>query len=136
MPIDEKDNMDLYEEREHELLDQLGRMEMNDPNRDKVERELDTLAKIRAKYLELEQNRLNNNAKNDIEEAKLLVEKSKLENEKRRNRTTLWATFLTTLFTTGFGYSAIMKSYHMDEEFWPHKDLKVFGQSLIRTKMK
>lgn len=136
MPIDEKDNLDLYEEREHELLDQLGRMEINDPNRDKVEKELDTLAKIRSKYLELEQNRLNNNAKNDIEEAKLLVEKSKLENEKKRNRTTLWATFITTLFTTGIGYSAIMKSYHMDEEFWPHKDLKVFGQSLIRTKMK
>ena len=136
MPINEKDNMDLYEEREHELLDQLGRMEISDPNRDKVEKELDTLAKIRSKYLELEQNRLNNNAKNDIEEAKLLVEKSKLENEKRRNRTTLWATFITTLFTTGIGYSAIMKSYHMDEEFWPHKDLKVFGQSLIRMKMK
>lgn len=136
MPIDEKDNLDLYEEREHELLDQLGRMEITDPNRDKIEKELDTLAKIRSKYLELEQNRLNNNAKNDIEEAKLLVEKSKLENEKRRNRTTLWATFITTLFTTGIGYSAIMKSYHMDEEFWPHKDLKVFGQNLIRTKMK
>lgn len=123
----DENNLDLYEKREHEVLEQLGRTEHDDPNRKNLVNELTALSSIRVSYEQTEQNRLNNNARNDIDEEKLRIEQGKLENEKERNKT-LMAQSLLSLFV---GIGLTMKSYHMDERGYPYKDLKVQGMKLI-----
>ena len=84
MPTDTMDNRELLELTKKNALLQLDRMEYNDPNRGKVVNELETVSKILNADDQTEQTRLNNNARNDIDEAKLIVEQQKVENEKRR----------------------------------------------------
>lgn len=109
--IDENDNLSLYEARENELLLELGKLKMDDPKRGPILKELDTIASIRQSYETNEQTRLNNNARNDIEEQKLVIEQKKLENDARRTNMTGWQTglYVFTAFFSGF------MSYHMDE---------------------
>lgn len=128
-----QDNLELYEERERELLERLGRMSADDPNRKSVVQELNTLSSIQVNYQQTELTRLNNNAKNDIDEERLRVEAEKVKNDKTRNWTTVGVSFFSMLL----GYLTIHKSYHMDDEGYSFKDLKKYGQDLItrfRTK--
>lgn len=123
----DENNLDLYEKREHEVLEQLGRTEHDDPNRKNLVNELTALSSIRVSYEQTEQTRLNNNARNDIDEEKLRIEQGKLENEKERNKTLMAQSLLSLLV----GIGLTMKSYHMDERGYPYKDLKVQGMKLI-----
>lgn len=127
MPTNEKDNLELYEDREHELLEKLGRMESDDPNYGKVVGYLDTVSKIRVNYETSEQTRLNNNARNSIEEEKLIIEHAKIQSDKDRTK----AMWIQALLSFVGGAALTMKSYHMDESGYPYKDLKVFGMKLI-----
>ncbi len=123
----DENNLDLYEKREHEVLEQLGRTEHDDPNRKNLVNELTALSSIRVSYEQTEQTRLNNNARNDIDEEKLRIEQGKLENEKERNKALVAQSLLSLLV----GIGLTMKSYHMDERGYPYKDLKVQGMKLI-----
>lgn len=123
----DENNLDLYEKREHEVLERLGKTEHDDPNRKNLVNELTALSSIRVSYEQTEQTRLNNNARNDIDEEKLRIEQGKLENEKERNKTIMLQSLLSLLVGVGL----TMKSYHMDERGYPYKDLKVQGMKLI-----
>lgn len=123
----DENNLDLYEKREHEVLEQLGRTEHDDPNRKNLVNELTALSSIRVSYEQTEQTRLNNNARNDIDEEKLRIEQGKLENEKERNKVLIGQSLLSLLVGVGL----TMKSYHMDEKGYPYKDLKVQGMKII-----
>lgn len=123
----EENNLELYEKREHEVLEQLGKMEMSDPNRKNLVQELNTLSSIRNNYDQTELTRLNNNARNDIEEAKLAIEEEKVKNDKERTKA-MW--FQAALSFLG-GAALTMKSYHMDTKGYPYKDLKQFAMRQI-----
>ncbi len=125
--MNEADNLELYEKREHELLEELGKLQPNDPNRKPIVQELNTIASIKATYNQNELTRLNNNARNDIEEQKLIIEQEKIRNDKRRTI----AMWVQAIFSGGLGLYAVNKSYHMDEHGYPYKDLKQKGLKLI-----
>ena len=81
---EEKDNLELYEEREREILEQLAKMDLDDPKREKLERELETLSKIINSYKQTELTRLNNNMQNDIKEEQLVIDARKVETEEKK----------------------------------------------------
>lgn len=125
-----EDNLDLYEEREHEVLEQLGRMNMDDANRKALVSELTALSSIRNSYEQTEQTRLNNNARNDIEEQKLVIEEEKVKNDKKRTI----AMWVQTFLSVGVGGYLTFKSYNMDEHGYPFKELKEFARGLVSGK--
>lgn len=125
-----EDNLDLYEEREHEVLEQLGRMSMDDANRKALVSELTALSSIRNSYEQTEQTRLNNNARNDIEEQKLVIEEEKVKNDKKRTI----AMWVQTFLSVGVGGYLTFKSYNMDEKGYPFKELKEFARGLVSGK--
>lgn len=101
MPTDMMDNMKLLEEVEKNGLQQLNRMEYNDPNRGKVLDEIEKVSKIRNAYDQTELTRLNNNARNDQEEAKIAIDEKKVENERRKTNLDFGKAVL--YFVAGFG---------------------------------
>ena len=123
----EKDNLELYEDREYEILEELGRMEMNDPKRKDLVNELTAISSIRVSYEQNEQNRLNNNAKNDIEEAKLVLEAEKVRSDKEKN----WMFLVQAVASFSLGYHSIMRSFHMEEKNYGYKKLQDFGTNLV-----
>lgn len=130
-----EDNQKLYELRENEILEQLGKMEETDPNRKPLVNELESYARIRTSYEANELNRLSKNAENDINEARLVLESEKLKNEKLRNKIIT----IQSLLSMGLGGFLYYKSYHMDEKGLPYKDLKRQGLTFIdevRTKFR
>ena len=127
MPTDEKDNLELYETREHELLEELGRCKFDDVKRSSIVKELDTIAKIRSNYESNEQTRLNNNRRNDIEEDKLKVEEAKLANDKLRTKVTVGQTIMFLIASIGAG----VMSYNMDETKQAYKKVQKVGDDLI-----
>ena len=76
---------ELMDAREKELYLELGKLEFDDPKRQKLIQEAKTIADIKNAYESTENARLNNNAKNSIEEEKLVIEAGRLKNERRRN---------------------------------------------------
>ena len=129
MPIGEKSNREMYEEREKEILEELGRMSVTDPNRKPLLIELDTISKILVNYDQLEQNRLNNNAKNDIEEQKLIIEEKKLKNEDKK----IWSGLGMAVMSFVGGITCVRWSYKMDEHNWAYKDMKTFGSRAVES---
>lgn len=121
-----EDNLDLYEKREHEVLEKLGQMELTDPHRKDLTAELSAYSTIRNAYETTEQKRLENNAKNDIKEEtlRIQVEKAKVEKQKM----ILGAA----QFVVGIVIGGVfqMKSYHMDEKGFSFKGLKNLGEKI------
>ena len=122
-----KDNLELYEEREREILEELGRREMTDTSRERLVKELDTIAKIKSTYEQNDQNRLNNYAKNEIEETRMEIEKAKVEVDKGK----VVAGIITGLTSFFGGCGMFWLSYHMDETQWAFKDMKNFGMKCV-----
>ena len=116
----EKSNLDLYREREREILEQLGRMKEDDPARKPLVEELSKVSSIIVAYEQTDQTRLNNNAQNDINEQRLIIDEKKIVQEDKRIRLGLFQGGLYTLVGAGLAYW----SYHMDEENSPYKMMK------------
>ena len=110
MPED-KDIVGLTEERMKELLEQLGKMPIGDPAREKIVDELNDYSRIVDDYEGRDLKRLDNNAKNDIEEARLKIDVQKIVLEKSRIRTERFKVFAYILSGIGTG----MLSYNMDK---------------------
>lgn len=105
-----KDNIELYAERENEILLELGKTKPDDPKYATLMKHAEAYSKIRSTYEENENTRLNNNARNDIEEARLVIENEKLINERQRIAMTKWQTALYFVGTFAAGFL----SYNMD----------------------
>lgn len=110
MPED-KDIVGLTEERMKELLEQLGKMPIGDPAREKIVNELNDYSRIVDDYEGRDLKRLDNNAKNDIEEARLEIDAQKIILEKSRIRTERFKVFAYILS----GIVTGMLSYNMDK---------------------
>lgn len=121
MPTEET-TMELLEQREREAYKELGQMSFDDPNRGKVVSEAKTLAELRAKFEESENTRLNNNARNDIDEQRIRLDEEKLKNEKARTRFDVWKVLI--YVAAGFGMN--VSSYMFDEWFQDYKPLGRF----------
>ena len=132
MPTEMSNVRDLIEEREREALEELGRLKTDDPNRGKVLAEVKTIAEIRNSYDQTELTRLNNNAKNSIEEEKLVVEQQKVKNDTKRIRAELGkaAMFIAGGFIGNFG------SYLLDTCFQKFTPLQRFADKLHEFSMR
>ena len=126
----ELDNLELYEEREREILERLGQMSMNDPERKSLTQELNVVSSIIVNYKQTELTRLNNNARNDIDEARLVIEGEKVQNDKTRNKIMVGGSILSVLA----GWWLHGKSYHMDEKGYPFKEMKQFSKDMVDGK--
>ena len=114
---DRKDVMDLNEERQRELYEELGRLKPEDPKYKEIVNNLETLAKMQDEFETREQKRLDNNAKNDLEEAKLVIDQQKIENDKLRSRLDAFTRICYFIGSLGMGYYA----YHSDKLTIPVK---------------
>ncbi len=124
-----KDNLELLEERQKDLVEQLNRMAIDDPKRPKVQDELDLISKIIVNMKTQDETRLNNNARNSIEEERLRIEHKKLESDK------IWRgiTIGTSVLGVASGYLMQCKSYHMEEANYAFKALKNFGERTLES---
>jgi len=122
----EMSTMELLEKREHEAYEELGKLNYGDENRGKVLNELKTLASIRNDYDQTELSRLNNIAKNDIEDRKLDVESEKIKNDKRR----MWSEVGKAVLYFVGGFGSMFSSYMMSEWFQRDTQLHRFGEKL------
>ena len=75
---------ELLEKREKEVYLELGKIGFDDENRKQLMNEAKIFAEIRNANDQAENTRLNNNARNDIEEQKLVTEQERLKAEKAR----------------------------------------------------
>ena len=126
MPTDEVSAMDLLEQREKEAYEELGRLKHDDPNRKNLLSEVKIYSDIRVANNETEQARLNNNAKNDLEEERLIIEKQKLKNDKARIR---WDFGKGVLYFLA-GMTSGVSSYMLDSWFQNYKPLTRFQERL------
>lgn len=111
MPTDEKDIVELVEDRMRELLDNLGNRQIDDAKREAVVRELESYSKIVDQYEARDQRRMDNNAKNDIEEQRIVIDQMKVLNDKAKNRSEMFKWIFYILGSGGFGFWA----YNMDK---------------------
>lgn len=109
MPENEMSNSDLLEQSIHDAYEELNRLKFGDENRGKVLNEIKILEDIQQKASDSESARLNNNARNDIEESKLEIERQKVAVERKKVRSawrqTLVYAFVGTL-STGLSFFA------------------------------
>lgn len=75
---------ELLEKREKEVYLELGKIGFDDEKRKQLMNEAKTFAEIRNANDQAENTRLNNNARNDIEEQKLVTEQERLKTEKAK----------------------------------------------------
>ena len=81
----QEDVMELNEARLVQLYKELDRYEPTDPNYKKIVENIEDLSRVLETYKQIELKRLDNNAKNDIEEQKLVIDMQKVQNDKARN---------------------------------------------------
>ena len=117
---------ELMEKRERELYLELGKCNFDDAKRQKLIQEAKTLADIKNAYDSTENARLNNNAKNSIEEEKLVIEAGRLKNEKRRNIVEVVKIGLYVVAGVGIN----LGSYMLDPWFQKDNRMQRFGERL------
>lgn len=127
MPTDEKDIVELVEDRMRELLDNLGKSPIDNPKREAVVRELESYSKIVDQYEARDQRRMDNNAKNDIEEQRIVIDQMKVLNDKARNRSEMIKWIFYILGSGGFGFWA----YNMDKMHLGNKRMLRFVDDLL-----
>lgn len=128
MEFEEKDMslQDLLEKREKEVYLELGKVGMNDEKRRQLMSEAKTFAEIRNANDQAENTRLNNNARNDIEEQKLLVEQERCKVEKQKIGVDAAKIFVGVL--SGLGMT--MLSYNMDTLFTKDNKMQKFCEKV------
>lgn len=119
-----KSTSELMDARERELYLELGKLEFDDPKRQKLINEAKTIADIKNAYDSTENARLNNNAKTSIEEEKLVIEAGRLKNEKRRNVVEVVKIGL--YVVAGIGIN--IGSYMLDPFFQKDNRMQRFGE--------
>lgn len=117
---------DLREKQIHDAYVELGRLKYDDPNRGKVLSEIKSLEEIKRDEENAETTRLNNNARNDIEEQKLDVERERCSIEKRKIRSA-WGQ-IAAYFIAGFG--SLGAGYLLDPWFQKNPSFVKFSEKL------
>ena len=127
MPTEEMDIVELAEKRMNELYEKLDRMSLDDPNRKSIVDEIGDHARIVNDYENRDLKRLDNNAKNDIEEQRIIIDSDRNLIERAKVRTDRMKLFAYIIGGIGTG----MMSYNMDKIKISAKPLSKFKDDLI-----
>lgn len=103
-----EDVIDKVDARASEILDELAKTEMTSKDYTDMTKNLETLCKIKAEADSRDQNRLNNNARNDIEQMRIEVEADKLKASKLTNAISVIQTVVSLGGACLFAYVAYM----------------------------
>lgn len=119
----------MYEEYTR-LMEELGRTNLDDPNRPKLLDEAEQLGKLIAEYEKRDQDRLNANAQNDIREESVRVDLAKV----KADRTRTWVDAATKLLSIGAGMFGVWYSYQKEEVDFtlPCRAAMDFAKNLFR----
>lgn len=115
----------LYEKREKEILLELGKMKPEDANYQKLLNQAKTYAEIRNADETSELTRINNNAKNELEEARINIDVKKTKNETAR----IWVDLSRIAAAIYTSIKAPFVSYQMEEHYNSYKKME---QSMSR----
>ena len=127
MPTEGIDIVELAEQRMNELYKRLEKMDLADPNRKSIVDEITDHARIVDDYETRNLKRLDSNAKNDIEETRLVIDSDRNLIEKARVRTERMKLFAYIIGGIGTG----IMSYNMDKIKISAKPLAKFKDDLI-----
>ena len=100
------DVMDLIEARQKEYLEELGKLNPTDPKSSEVVKNFVALSGVADDYEQRDQKRLEGNAKNDIEEQKLIIEMQRINNDKIRARLDFAGRLMFFVGSMGMGFFA------------------------------
>lgn len=117
---------ELMESVEKEVYIELKKLPLDDPKREKLLKEAKQHSDIRLAEDEAEQSRLQDHARNDIEEARLLIDQQKVENDKARNRIDIGKIIIYLL--AGIGVN--LASYLLDPWFQKDNRMQKFGEKI------
>lgn len=117
----------LYEKREKEVLLELGKMKPDDANYQKLLNQAKTYAEIRNADENTDITRFNNNAKNELEEARIEVDAKKAKNETAR----IWVDLGRIAAAVYTSIRTPFIAYHMEEYSNPYKKME---QSMTKLK--
>lgn len=101
----------LYAEY-NRVLGELRKMKLDDPNRPELLDELEKIGKQIEGYERRDQDRLNNNARNDIAEESVRVDLAKVRSENQKT----WVGAGTKALGIGAGIFGLWYSYHSENE--------------------
>ena len=122
----EMTNLGLLEEVEKEGLEELKRRNYDDPARKSIMAEVKTCSDIRVANAEVEINRVNNNAKNSIEEERIMIEREKVKTDRKRGKTELIKAGI-----YFFGGAALsVTSYFMEVAFQRYPQMSRYADKL------
>ena len=127
-----EDVIELNEKRLRELLRDLENMNGSDPNYKKIAENIEILTRSLESQRQTELKRLDNNARIDIEEQKVVIELEKCKNEKARIRGEWW---------NRVGYGALVTlsaifSYNMDKLKIPSKPIVWARENFLKKFMR
>lgn len=107
-----EENLQRIDERIGEILEDLGRTQIGSQEYSDKVKDLVEENKVRESMVKTELQRVDNNAKNDISEAELVIKQQEVKTNKLRN----FITILTTIITVG-GYcgTSIYEAHHAYE---------------------
>ena len=117
----------LYEKREKEILLELGKMKPEDANYQKLLNQAKTYAEIRNADETADLTRINNNAKNELEEARISIDVKKTKNESAR----IWVDLGRIAAAVYTSIRTPFIAYHMEEYSNPYKKME---QSMTKLK--
>ena len=127
MPTDEKDIVELAEGSMRDLYEGLNKMQVGDPKRESIMKEIESHSKIVDSYESRDLRRMDNNAKNDIEEQRVIVDQMKVQNSKAE----LWVRLIekAMYFVGAFGVGYY--GYHADKYHLFAKPFARFRDDLL-----
>ena len=97
--------MELIEQNEKKLYEELAELDpIKDPNYAEGLKKAKIYSEIHSAYDQNETTRLNNNARNDIDEEKLRIEEAKVQNEKAKIKVDGWKAGMYVFFGAVFGF--------------------------------
>lgn len=117
----------LYERREKEILLELGKMKPEDANYQKLLNQAKVYAEIRNADETTDLTRFNNNAKNELEEARISIDVKKTKNESAR----IWVDLGRIAAAVYTSIRTPFIAYHMEEYSNPYKKME---QSMTKLK--
>lgn len=122
----EMTNLGLLEEVEKEGLEELKRRNYDDPARKSIMAEVKTCSDIRVANAQVELDRVNNNAKNSIEEERIMIEREKVKTDRKRGRTEIAKAII---YFVG-GAAMHITSYFMEAAFQRYPQMSRFADQL------
>ena len=115
-----EDTRELVKKRLDEGLEELGKLGAHDAKRTAKLAEIKTLAETMTKMDEAENERINNNMKNSVEEAKVKNDLLKIEVEQKKVKLTWWQVVI----AVGVTFGAETWGFILNENMQPERRLE------------